>query len=84
MTTTDTSEDEIIDPQIKYDYPDTGSHYAINEFVYCHFQGPQGQYVEDFGEVVNYIPPDRYIVKLATFGGFANVPIESVRKAGRA
>lgn len=80
---TDGSEEEIIDPRKKFNYPESPSIYEIDEFVYCFFKDENGMPREDFGTITNYIPPNMYVIKLHTMAGWASVPIDCIRKAGR-
>ena len=72
------------DPHKEYEYPNSPSHFEIDEFIYCFFTNKQGEPEEDFGTITNFIPPDRYVIKLKTKKGWVSAPVESIRKAGTA
>lgn len=79
------TQDQAVSEHVKFGYPDTPSNYRVGDKVLCHFFSEEdNRVVEDFGEVVDFISPDRYVIKLHTHKGFASVPVENIRKAGTA
>jgi hypothetical protein len=58
-------------------------HYQINQWVFVNFRDTQSNHTyQDFGTILQRFD-DYYVVQLE-HGGFATVPIECIREAGRA
>ena len=61
--------------------------YNIKEFVACEVVDRQGVPTAEFGTIVEILPDGFYVVELVTphkEGDYAYVPVEKIRKAGRA